>query len=497
MFFFWGLCERMERLEGLQSLLDEHAEVVSRVLSFLELADVLRLAMTCRRARRLAEDDAAVWARALRQQPALAPALRLPSCFLPRAAVRLALAELAALRAERAALAALLHPPPLAHLARDLFDFVRRSREPLHDPASNPFLLRDPSRKTKDASSQEDKAIARMLQASKTATTGSKVLVLGTDPALLSAIALQAVEYRPQGGAQPSASEISEQRVLLQCTVLRVVQGVAGEVVERLGRDAMRVARAALAAPPTEEGFASVAPTLQLLWNDEKMRDAATAQRERLHRTSLKRNLSTLMLVSAVDRLLSPERWPQVSSRTYVPTAADMALVSSGSQGGIRESLIVSKGFRVRLLDASALLLNCKRSKIVGMFEDIDLIVFAFDLGQRLPGRLPPDESFGTFEQLKLFEALATSRWFKKTLVMVLANVAGLEACVESVYADQDTAKHTKFLRSRLKVISRNPQQLSLANIRLVNPAQDSKLIDGIIRTISDLFLSRNVQKGF
>ncbi len=170
--------------------------------------------------------------------------------------------------------------------------------------------------------------------------------------------------------------------------------------------------------------------------------------------------------------------------------------MGAGNAWGVREALVVHKSFRLRLVDPSANLLRCRRSKIVPMFDDCEMVVFGFDLGQALPGRLPPDETFGLFEQLKLCEALAASRWFRKTLVALLVNTAGLDACLESAFHSADP-KNAKFVKTRLRVISRQPQQLSPVNMYLTNAGPDSKLVESIVRTLADLYLSRNIQKGF
>jgi hypothetical protein len=484
----------MEGLDsGLRLLLDERSDVVGLVLSFMTLVDVLRFGMTCKRAFHLVQDDTGVWERALEEMPGLTELLRLPDCFWPRKKLQLAVGELQKLRKEADSFRAELERQEkdgTAQLMQGISDFIAQAKEPLHE-SNNPF-----HKENKTKRSQEDKNISKMLQsAGKIAHT--KVLLIGTDPTVLLSIAQQAVEFRPQGGPPPDASVVAEQRAKVHKSVLALVQKVAAEAIDRLGPNSAKFARAVLNVPLTEDGFASVASSVQALWNDERMREASATLCDTTHRTSLKRNLCRLMEHMAVERLLGPERWPHVSASNYVPTQVDMVMTAEGNNGAIQESQIVSKGFRIRLLDASTLLLNCKRSKLVPMLDDVELVVFACDMCPKLPGRSTPDESFGAFEQLKLFEALASSRWFKKTLIAFIGNVAGLEKCVESAFQSPDTARHIKFLRSRIKVISRSPQQLSLLNIRLVAPTPDSKLIEFIIRTIADLFLSRNVQKGF
>ncbi len=490
--------------------LDEHTELVLLILSFSSFKESIRFSQTCRRASRLVQDDERVWERGLKEQPNLVSTLRLPECFSARRKIELAGKELQMLQAEKSKLEkdflASSGAGPEQRFIKELFDFVRKSKEPLHDGSSNPYLK--DSKKSKQGS-HDDKAISKMLLQSSKISTGSKVLLLSSDPQLLTALALQATDYRPQGGYNAATErDVESMRSMVRLSVLRTVQVVAREAdPERLGRESSRVARAVLAATCNDEGFAEVGASLPLLWSDERMRQAAVARRERMQRTSARRSLAQQMEEAAVERLLGPDRWPDVISEDYKPTPKDTAIIAV--RGGLRESVIVSKGFRVRLLDASALLLTCKRSKIVSMFDDMELVVLGLDVGPRLPGRLATDESFGLFEQMKLYEALVSSKWFKKTLTTLLVNVEGIEEALQSVQQQQtasggteqqhqqDTARSLKFLKTRLKVISRNPQQLSVMNIRFVQPSKDQKLIEPIIRTIADLFLARNVQKGF
>jgi hypothetical protein len=114
-------------------------------------------------------------------------------------------------------------------------------------------------------------------------------------------------------------------------------------------------------------------------------------------------------------------------------------------------------------------------------------------------GRLGGDESFAMFEQLKLSESFANSRFFKKKILAVFGNVLGVDSIIRSVYpssSSNDVHKVLKFLRKRLMVISRTPQLLPPTNIHLTTPL-DPKLCDYIAKTMADLYLSRNVIKGF
>jgi hypothetical protein len=333
-----------------------------------------------------------------------------------------------------------------------------------------------------------------MLEADKSGHAVAKVMVLGTDPELLHALALQAVRYAPQGVVSigPSPAAAADE---IRARVLRVVQAVIRAARDRLPRGAATTAAAAvLGCGRGEAAFLAAAPSIALLMAEERMREALVAHRAALH-SDLRKHLGALLELRAAERMLAPPRWAALAAANYAPSPEDVA-VTAGNASGVREALVAHKSFRMRLVDPSCLMLRCRRSKLAPMFEDCEMVVYALDLGQALPARPPPDDTFGLFEQLKLFEALSGSRWFRKTLVALLVNTAGLDACLESAFQSADP-KNAKFIKTRLKAISRQPQQLSPLNMYLTNPGLESKLVENIVRTLADLYLSRNVQKGF
>ncbi len=492
-------------LSAIQDLTDERPDIMGRVLGLLNVFDIYRYGMTCKSLARFVQRDGGIWSSALEQEATLEEYLRLPQCFSAKQKLEIAVAELGTAMREarliRESEKRLQAAPPASAALDALRQFVARTREPLHEPSSNPFMKPAKTRgvgigggASRGEQDQENKAINKMLDSEKNQHNISKVVVIGTDPELLMALSLQAVRFAPQGGAPPPASLVAQQRRDIRARIVRVVQTVAQEARERVGRAAAPLLQQVLAAARTEEGFAATAGAVHALWQDERIREAVAARRAALH-GSLRKNLGAELELRAVERLMGPARWTHVASASYVPSPEDVA-TAAGSAAGVREAMVVSKGFRIRLVDPSCLMLSCKRSKLVPQFDDCELVVFALDLGQALPSRPPPDESFGLYEQLKMCEALSSSRWFRKTLVAVLANTAGLDNCLETVFQSTD-AKNAKFVKARLLAMSRQPQQLNPLNIHLTSPAPDSKLVEAIVRTVADLYLSRNVQKGF
>ena len=85
-------------------------------------------------------------------------------------------------------------------------------------------------------------------------------------------------------------------------------------------------------------------------------------------------------------------------------------------------------------------------------------------------------------EQLKLFEVLANSRFFRKTTALLLANTEGMPSDVDK-----------KMLRKRLAVVHRDPVKLPLANVVLFSSTKPQRLLHHITKAVGDLYLARNV----
>lgn len=367
-----------------------------------------------------------------------------------------------------------------------IVSFVQKTKEPFHDGSSNPFCKAFKARKGLSLQPQDSKGIDKMIDKEKksNAQTTSGVMLLSLDPIL-------SFEFHHQCSkslvATTTTSETVNARDEIWRKILRVTQNVVmakrmtGPIVQRI-----------VSAAGEEGSFLRVANDVLEVWQEGT---AVEEWKKNLGR-DLRKNAGELHEVLAIERMVK-QRWKDVSSSVFIPTAADVYL-TTGNARAMREGVIQSKGLRIKVMDPTPLMLKCKRSKLIPMFEQsVELITFILDVGQELPERVIYDETWSLYEQVKMAEAFCNNKWFRKTLLAVHANVTGAESLVSTMIPNTAPTKALRFIKERLRAISRTPTNLPLANIHLYTPQDNSKLTDVIVRAIADLYLSRNVQKGF
>lgn len=387
--------------------------------------------------------------------------------------------EAAALRKE---LQVLQNAPSLASVWDTLRSFVKVTPEPFLDSSKNALAKSIKTRRgllRASEGSAESKAIEKQLTRSKREQCYD-VLVIGLDPLLL--FAWRCATLQSNGGDAP-APEPAHHRAEIMATVMRASHALAAMHVVR-----MSAAQRVLKMPATEAGFEQAKPYLPELW---KHGNEAVAQLG----LNLRANYGRILRLLAVKRLLTGPRWSALAAgAAYIPSLTDVA-TTCGNVAATQSFPVSTHGFKMRIIDATANLMSCKRSRVLAHLGPVEMVVFFLDMGQDLPSRPLRDAKWGLFEQLKLAEALCNSAWFRKTCASLVLNVSGVNELAPFVTAS-DQAKAMRFLRERARVISRTPANLVMGNI-VLSSNEDTKLSELLPSALADLFLARNVQSGF
>ena len=484
----------------LQQLAEEWPELLGEVLGWSDATSLGRLAQSTQWLSRAVTATHGAWDRALQREGSLHGAgLGLPERFTARAKLRAALEALRKLRTEADQLRSeLVDDAGAEKQAKETAMQALRLWSAGHvESYGKPGEWAKKAPRSKIGAGarggQEGEASTRiiekmLLREERSGVQLTPVLVLALDPALALAT------HRAAARGSPTPPDPQE-GPKLQSRVLKAVQMLLSTCAARLPPEQRTSAQRVLTASPSA-GLVSVRADLEALWTHPQLVAARTRLRQELSIQGRSRMENQLQLMG-LEWLMSPTRWSELSAPGYSVTHEDLAVLPA-NPSGIRDFTYISRGMRVRTLDLTCLLLKCKRSKIIGRFDDADLMVVLLDIGQALPSRSFHDPAFGLFEHLKLAEALAGSRWFRKKQLMLFANTDGVAEALESAgLVGSDETKKLKFVRNRLTAVSRTHGQLGRKDIHICTPAIESSFVEIVAKKLSDLMLARNVEKGF
>lgn len=489
----------------LEKLADELTARFLYMLTFVEPMDLVNVSLCCKQFYRTLERDESVWGAALQRSPTLVTYLGLPRCFSNRQKVLYALKTLRGLEKEAATLRASLEKERVAPSVEDTWSslkkFVLSTREPLLNSSTNTLLAKTKRKiglgKSKDTSKEDEAvsaAIDKRLAKDKPSESNkvTQVLLIGLDPVLTFQFWLQAAQLAAKSeGAALEAAETMATRDAIWSLILTESQALVRSALARLGGRKLADATRILTAPRTPEGFLSVAQDLPAFWTDYGNGFLSQLSFD------LKRRHGRILSVLAAQYLVQSARWADVKKPTYRPNLVD-AHVAGGSPYGARIFSIVSRNLRVRITDVTVNLLNCKRSRVLQNLLDekgklnFEMAVGTLDVVSQAPSQVIKCPTWGLFEQMKLLEQLLNSAFLRGINATVIANIDGVEAFLN----DGDPKQELLFLRERLRVLSRMPNTLLLPNIVLTR-SNETRLCEQVIAALYDLFLARNIQRGF
>lgn len=385
--------------------------------------------------------------------------------------------------------------PSLEATWSSLRKFITQTEEPLLNSSRANTLFAKPKRKItlggKGNSNKEEDAINAAIEKQlakdkqhESSNNNVSVFLIGLDPALTFQFWLQAAHQMVKGDSTTCAREE------IWALILRESQALVRGSIRMLGGPKLAAAERILAAPLTAEGFLSVTSDIPAAWTEHATKFLSILSRD------LQRQHGRILGVLAAQHLVTSSRWKDVQNTSYQPTAMDGA-VAGGSMYGARTFQITNRNMRIRLIDPTANFLLCKRSRVLRAITDekgalnLDMVVCTLDVVTQAPTQVIKNPAWGLFEQMKLLELLLNSGYFRGITITILANTDGVEA-----FQLQNSQQDLLFVRERLRVITRTPATLLLSNITLTTP-NDPKLCDQLLTSLNDLFLTRNIQRGF